>query len=226
MTIAFFDLDRTVIARNSGSLWLRSEVRKGYISKRAALRATTWLLRYHLGFGDLEFALREAVATLRGTHEDALRARTEAFYRREVRGLVRPGAHTALARHHARGDLRVLLTTSSNYLSAPVTRDLGLDAYLCTTFEVRPDGVFTGEPNHPLCYGAGKVALAGAFAASRGIELGACAFYSDSMSDLPMLEAVGHPVAVNPDPRLRRLAAARAWPVLDWGDPPRAPGPP
>ncbi len=220
MSIAFFDLDRTIIARNSGTLWLKSELRLGYVGRLRAARAATWLLRYHLGLGDLGDALRDAIAGLRDTDEASLRRRTEAFYRREVRHLVRPGAHAALDAARAGGQRCVLLTTSSNYLSAPVARDLALDDYLCTTFEVDDRGVFTGEPNLPLCYGAGKVTLAQAYAAERGVALADCSFYSDSLSDQPMLEAVGRPVVVNPDPRLLRVARARGWPIEDWGEPP------
>ena len=156
-------------------------------------------------------------ATLEGTPEAELAARTEAFYHREVASRVRAGAPAALAAHRARGEPCVLLTTSSTYLSRLVQADLGFDDSLCNRFEVRPDGRFTGAPQEPLCYGAGKVQVAAAWAAARGIRLADCAFYTDSFSDVPMLEAVGRPVAVHPDPRLARLARRRGWPTEDWG---------
>ncbi len=218
MTIAYFDLDRTLISRNSGSLWIRSELRLGFLSRWQFLQATGWLVRYQLGLSDLTSAIREAVSTLDGTREEALRSRTLAFYEREVRGLVRPGAREALTAHRSAGDTLALLTTSSNYLSEPVCAELEIDAFLCNRFEVH-DGVFNGVPQDPLCYGAGKVELAAAFAAERGVELSSCVFYSDSYSDLPMLEAVGTPVVVNPDPRLRRHARRQGWTAVDWGEP-------
>lgn len=214
--IAFFDLDKTLLARNSGNLWIRSELRGGHLRLRQAVRGWGWLVGYHLGYTDIQPILREAIRTLRDTPESAIAERTHRFYEREVRQLVRPGAHAALARHRAAGDRLVLLTTSSNYLSAHVAAQLELDDYLCNRFEVRPDGSFTGEPQGELCYGAGKLVAARAYAARHGIPLTACAFYTDSMSDLPVLEAVGTPVAVHPDPRLRRLAVARGWRIEDW----------
>lgn len=219
MSIAFFDLDRTLLAVNSGTLWVRAERRLGYLGRREALRASGWLLRYHLGFADIATAVRAAIASLEGTDEAAIRARTRAFYRREVRDRVRPGAHEALAEHRRVGEPCVLLTTSSNYLSSLVSDDLGLDDYLCNRFEVDAAGIFTGRPVEPLCFGAGKVEVAQRYADARGVTLADCAFYSDSHSDLPMLEAVGRPVAVNPDPRLRRVSMARGWSVVDWGQP-------
>lgn len=214
--IAFFDLDKTLLARNSGNLWIRSELRGGHLRLRQAVRGWGWLVGYHLGYTDIQPILREAIRTLRDTPESAIAERTRRFYEREIRHLVRPGAHAALARHRAAGDRLVLLTTSSNYLSAHVAAQLGLDDYLCNRFEVRPDGSFSGEPQGELCYGAGKLVAARAYADRLSVPLAACAFYTDSMSDLPVLEAVGTPVAVHPDPRLRRLANARGWRIEDW----------
>lgn len=217
MSVAFFDLDRTLIDVNSGNLWIRSEVRLGYLGRWAAARALVHLARYHLGFGRMEALIREAVGTLAATSEVALAERTEAFYRREVAGRVRPGSREAVAAHRARGERCLLLTTSSIYLARLVAADLGFEDSLCSRFVVGADGRFTGAVEEPLCYGEGKVVAATAWARSQGINLADCAFYTDSYSDLPMLEAVGRPVAVNPDPRLARHARERGWPVVDWG---------
>ena len=151
MSLAFFDLDRTLISRNSGALWIRAELRGGFITRWQALRAVGWLTRYHFGVADLSQAIRAAVSTLRDTDEAALRARTLAFYEAEGRSLVRPGATEALDAHRAAGDTLVLLTTSSNYLSEPFCADLGIHAWLCNRFETHANGTFTGAPTEPLC---------------------------------------------------------------------------
>ncbi len=215
--IAFFDLDRTLLACNSGSLWVRAELREGFIGKRQAFEAMTWLARYHLGFADLEAAVRRAISSIAGTPEQALRERTLRFYHREVRPLYRPRAREALRRHRDAGERLVLLTSASNYLAEPVADDLGLDGICCTRFEVLPDGRFTGRPLEPLCFGPGKVRVAREWAGD--VRLVDCAFYTDSIADVAMLEVVGRPVVVHPDPRLRRLARARRWPVEAWGEP-------
>ncbi|MBF5041413.1 HAD-IB family hydrolase [Aggregicoccus sp. 17bor-14] len=227
MAVAFFDLDKTLLAANSGVLWLRRELAEGHISRLQALRASVWLARYHLGFVSMEDALLRAIAQLAGTEAAPIVRRTEAFYAEQVRALYRPGALEALARHRRAGDRCVLLTSSSGYLSELVAKDLSLDAVLCNRFEVDAAGRHTGRPLGGLCFGSGKLAHAQAYLASLGggVGLRDCAFYTDSYSDLPVLAAVGHPVAVNPDPRLRREALRRGWPVVDWGTPGLAPAP-
>jgi phosphoserine phosphatase len=91
-----------------------------------------------------------------------------------------------------------------------VAEDLGLDDVLCNRFEVDETGAHTGRPVGTLCFGAGKLDYAEVYAGDRGVSLADCWFYTDSFSDLPVLERVGHPVVVNPDPRLRREAERRA----------------
>jgi HAD superfamily hydrolase (TIGR01490 family) len=218
VSIAFFDFDETLIVGNSGSLWIRRELRSGHISRLQALRAASWMVRYRLGFASMEDALRTAIKSLEGTAEETLRQRTRAFYLEEVRGLYRGGAPEAVARHRARGEACVLLTASSLYLSELVRADLELDEVLCTRFQVR-DGMHTGEPEGGLCFGVGKLRYAEEYAARRGVPLAACTFYTDSYTDLPVLERVGQPVVVNPDRRLRREARLRGWQVVEWGGP-------
>ena len=108
----------------------------------------------------------------------------------------------------ARGEALVLLTSSLPYASEMAHEDFGLDAVLCQHYEVR-DGRFTGEPLRPICYGLGKVEVAETWARENSVDLAASSFYSDSSTDLPMLERVGYPFAVNPDPRLRLTARSR-----------------
>jgi putative phosphoserine phosphatase/1-acylglycerol-3-phosphate O-acyltransferase len=107
----------------------------------------------------------------------------------------------------------VILTGATRYLAEPVAADLGIEHVLVTQLVVR-DGRFTGEVIRPVCYGAGKTYWAERFAAGREIDLGRSYFYTDSITDLPVLERVGEPRIVNPDPRLGRVAARRGWPVL------------
>ena len=219
VAIAFFDFDRTLIANNSGALWLRRELRLGHISPLQGLRAAVWLMRYQLGFAELEDAIARAISTLAGSREQELRERTARFYESQVKPLYRPGARKALEEHRRAGDSLVLLTSSSLYLSELVARELMLDAVLCNRFEVDDRGLHTGRTIGAVCFGKGKLLHAEEFVRGRGTRLSDCAFYTDSFADLPVLEAVGKPVAVNPDRRLRRLAHQRGWELVDWGEP-------
>lgn len=227
MALALFDLDRTVLSVNSAKLWISAEVRAGFLTRWQALRAAAWIGTYHAGFTRLESLVEEAIATLDGASEAELVERTERFYAEEIAGTARPGALAALERHRQAGDTIALLTSSSNYLCAPALRQFQIEHALCNRFEV-VEGRFTGKAAGPICFGPGKVAHAQAFAEAHAMDLAAAWFYTDSMSDRPMMEAVRYPVAVNPDPRLRRLALKRGWPVEDWGAQPvakrRSPG--
>jgi HAD superfamily hydrolase (TIGR01490 family) len=218
VSIAFFDFDETLIVGNSGNLWIRRELRSGHINRLQALHAASWMVRYRLGFASMEDALRTAIRSLAGTPEETLRQRTRDFYQEEVRQLYRSGARQALDEHRSRGDACVLLTASSLYLSELVSNELHLDGVLCNRFQVR-EGLHTGELEGELCFGAGKLRYAEAYAQRSGVSLGACTFYTDSYSDMPVLERVGTPVLVNPDRRLRREARARGWKVVEWGGP-------
>lgn len=226
MGVAFFDLDRTLLAVNSAVLWVRAEVAAGHVRRRDAARGALWFARYQLGWVPEPAELARAVALLAGTDAEALRARTRAFYLQAVRGRYRPGALAALAEHRRRGDRRVLLTSSSGYLADLVAAELDLEATLCNRFELDAGGRHTGRTLGPLCFGEGKRAHAEAYAREAGVPLADCAFYTDSFTDLSVLEVVGHPVAVHPDPRLRREAARRGWPVVDWGVPAASAGTP
>lgn len=219
MAVAFFDLDKTLIYRNSGTLWLKRELRLGHITYWQATRAFSWLIQYSFGYAEMERAIRWAIRSLEGVPEREIQDRVTAFYSADVQSLYRPGGQTALAEHRQRGDKVVLLSSASIYLGRLVQRELTLDDILCSEFEVGPDGNYTGEPKLPLCYGPGKRVLGEAYLEANGESLADATFYTDSMSDLPMMEVVGHPVAVNPDPRLRRTAAKRGWPIVDWGRP-------
>lgn len=219
MGIAFFDFDRTLIAANSAALWIRRELRAGRLSPWTALRAGTWIFRYHLGFASIDEAIRQAIGTLAGQPESEVRGWTWAFYDEHVRGLYRPGAREAVEQHRAKGDKLVLLTSSSVYLAERVLDELRLDAALCNRFEIDQGGLHTGRTIGDLCFGIGKVGHAREYADRAGMPLSDCAFYTDSFTDLPVMEVVGRPVAVNPDGRLKRAALKRGWPVVDWGTP-------
>ncbi len=219
MSVAFFDLDKTLLAVNSATLWVRRELALGHLTRLQALRASLWIARYHLGLVSMQDAVIAAIAQLAGTPVQPLLERTIAFYEEQVRPLYRPGALRVLEEHRGAGEKLVLLTSSSGYLSELVARDLRLDAILCNRFEVDSQGRHTGRPMGEVCFGPGKRTHAERYAREVGVPLSACAFYTDSYSDLSVLEVVGRPVAVHPDHRLRREAIRRGWPVVDWGVP-------
>ena len=215
MAIAFFDVDKTILAVNSSSGWLKREVQSGHLGYWDALRASFSVVLYGLGFPGIEDTIVELTKKQRGIRESSVVERSERFWSEEVRFLIRAGARAVIEQHRASGDKIVLLTTAPSYLTACVAEELGATDYLCNRLEVE-DGVFTGRMRQPLCFGTGKVAHATEYAKRAGESLADCTFYTDSYSDLPMLVAVGAPVAVHPDRRLRRIAEQRGWRIEEW----------
>jgi len=213
--IAFFDLDRTLISINSATSWIRREVRLGHLSRWQALRGGGWILLYHFGFVRMDKALRDAVLMLQGASVDAVTQRTQDFWLEEVKDTIRPGAREAISAHLAQGDRIALLTSSTSILCESVMTELPFEDALCNRLQ-SSEGIFTGTLEEPICFGEGKVHHARMLAEKVGVDLAHCTFYTDSYSDRPVLEIVGNPRIVHPDPRLARLASRRGWPVIDW----------
>jgi HAD superfamily hydrolase (TIGR01490 family) len=214
MPVAFFDLDRTVLDVNSGHLWLREEWRRGRYGVRTVAAAVYWLGRYALGDDDLDHAF-QGVGRIYANLDDAtLAAQVDAWFDREVRQRARPGALDALRRHREAGDAVVLATSSSHYAADCAQRAWGFDDTVATRMAV-VDGRLTGEIA-ALAFGRRKLDLCAAWAEARGHTLDDATFYTDSFSDLPLLERVGNPVVVAPDRRLARVARERGWPVARW----------
>lgn len=213
-SIAFFDLDRTILSINSGNTWVKSEYKQGYITRGQLIKALYWMTQYHLGWTDLASALLEAIRALEGTKEEAMKERVADFFKL-VAPYIRSKAVEAIQTHKSKGDLCVLITTSSIYLARHFGHVLEFDHVLANHFEVH-QGIFTGLPQGPLCFGEGKVTLAKQYVEALGLTPEHCSFYSDSFSDLPLLSWVGTPYVVTPDRKLKREAKIRKWDILNW----------
>jgi HAD superfamily hydrolase (TIGR01490 family) len=210
---AFFDMDGTLLKVNTAQEWIKHQWRLGELGTWDFVRSMGWAARYKLAMVDMARVSEEAVGQLAGQEEEALRAQMAAWYVESVRAHLMAPVVERVRAHEARGEQVVVLTASSPYITAPLAEDLGGVEYLCTRFEVR-EGRFTGRLDGELCYGEGKVVHARRWAEARGVSLERSTFYTDSYTDLPMLEAVGTPVVVNPDPRLWRMARRRGWAQL------------
>jgi HAD superfamily hydrolase (TIGR01490 family) len=217
MPVAFFDMDRTLLTVNSGTRWIRFLRSRGEISRFAYMRALVWAVQYKLSVLDMHTLSERLAADLVGQPEEDMVAKCVFWYRTDIQHTIAPRARTAVEEHRARGERVMLLTSATPYIADLLAETLTLDGVICTKLEVI-DGHFTGKVHRPICYGAGKVAHAEAWAEREKIDLRATTFYSDSYTDLPMLERVGKPVVVNPDPRLLRTARRRGWPILDWAE--------
>jgi HAD superfamily hydrolase (TIGR01490 family) len=214
-TIAFFDLDRTLVEENTGKLYVRWRFQEGKMTLREVAHTSLWILQYTFGVLDAERVSQAAAESIAGQREDEFGAELAGWVEEVVLPCITTAARREVERCRREGFRVALLTSGSRYVADPVAADVGVDDVLCTRFEVE-DGRFTGRTLPPVCYGAGKVEQATAFAEAEGLDLGRSRFYTDSVSDLPMLEAVAEPRVVNPDPRLTRLARRHRWPVAYW----------
>ncbi len=214
-TAALFDLDRTLVSVNTASLWLRSRLQSGEAKKREVLQGSWWLLRYFLGAIDAEEIARRAALPYAGLDEVQLAAKMKSFVIDTVLAHVSQAARDEVQKRQRDGFVCAIVTGSTAYSAEPLGDALGIDHVLCSRMVV-VDGRLTGKLHAPLCYGNGKVALAEAWAESRGVDLSRSVFYSDSISDLPLFERVGERFCVNPDPRLAWTARRRGWQVLRW----------
>jgi putative phosphoserine phosphatase/1-acylglycerol-3-phosphate O-acyltransferase len=220
---AFFDLDRTLLGRASGPVLSDALRRAGLVPSRPVPGLDLFYRSYNL-FGESLPAMalaRSTVLALRGASREQVRAAAEEAASR-LEELVEPYAPVLLAEHRAAGRALVLATTTPVDLVEPFARRLGLDDVIGSRFADQ-DGRYTGRLDGPFVWATGKLTAVRRWADLRGVDLAASYAYSDSIYDLPLLSAVGHPNAVNPDPRLAALAAVRRWPQLHLDAPPGVP---
>jgi HAD superfamily hydrolase (TIGR01490 family) len=217
---AFFDLDKTIIAGSSALAFSRPFLREGLISRRAVLRSGYAQLLLLVAGADASTMdrLRSRITVLCAGWEVAqVRAVVAQTLHETVEPLVYAEAQALIAEHRAQGDEIVVLSASGQEVVEPIATMIGADRCLATRMGVA-DGRYTGEIEY-YCYGEAKAEAARAIAAERGYDLARCRAYSDSITDLPLLCAVGYPTAVNPDRALRRVAQQRGWPVVTFAHP-------
>jgi len=210
--VAYFDMDRTILRTSSGMLYMRYLWRRGEANRRAMLRAYWYAVLYKLGWFNYPAVAARLASNASTNSEAETQALCQRWFEEMAVHYIAPKAVQRMNEHQAQGHLVTIVSASTPYVVGPVARYLGVEDYLCTRLEV-VEGRFTGKILAPACYGPGKMYWAQDYASRHDAELAQAYFYTDSYSDLTLLEAVGHPVAVNPDPRLRALAARRNWPV-------------
>ena len=214
---AFFDLDRTLLRRSSALALAGSFRDRGLISRRQLLQAAAWQLLFVARGASHEAVRRAAEDGLRllaGYRPEDMRDLVAEAMEPVLRPLVYAEPLRLVEHHRERGEPAFIVSATLQEIVEAIADDLGFDGALGTVCEVQ-DGRYTGRALRAL-HAEGKAECVCAVAEREGFDLAECTAYSDSHTDLPFLEAVGHPVAVNPDRALRRVAADRGWPVLEF----------
>lgn len=213
-TIAFFDFDGTLIRHDSGVVCAVPSARRGLLGPAIfAELVTTWALS-KIGIRARTDAMRVGFRCYAGRSLDDLRGIMADLYEDHLRADLSPAAIDRVRAHKARGDRLVIITASAFFVPEPIGRDLGFDEVIGTQVGFA-DGLCTGIVEGEIVEGAVKLAAARAIAEREGVPLERCAFYSDHIADLPLLDAVGTPVAVGPNRALRKAALARGYPILE-----------
>jgi HAD superfamily hydrolase (TIGR01490 family) len=219
-TAAFFDLDKTVIAKSSTLAFSKPFFNQGLLSRRAVLKSSYAQFIFLLSGADRDQMDRMRIHLTNmctGWDVEQVKAIVSETLHEIVTPLVFAEAADLIAAHKLLGRDVVVVSASGEEIVAPIARALGATHAMATRMVVE-DGKYTGEVGF-YCYGEGKVQAIRELAAREGYALEHCYAYTDSITDLPMLEAVGHPSVVNPDRGLRREAAERGWPVLTFSRP-------
>lgn len=220
---AFFDLDKTVIAKSSALTFSKSFYQGGLINRRAVLRTAYAQFVFLAGGADhdqMERMRAYLSALCRGWNVQQVKDLVAETLHELIDPIIYDEAASLVERHHIAGRDVVIVSTSGAEVVEPIGELLGADRVVATRMVVGEDGCFTGEVEY-YAYGPTKAEAIRELAESEGYDLSRCYAYSDSVTDLPMLEAVGHPHAVNPDRALRREALARGWTILDFNRPVR-----
>ena len=219
-TAAFFDLDKTIIAKSSTLAFSNPFQAVGLISRRAVLRSAYAQFVYLVGGADhdqmekmrafmSQLCAGWDVATVKDIVADTLH--------NIVDPIVYDEAVSLIEEHHLAGRDVIIVSTSGSEVVAPIGEMLGADRVIATRMEV-VDGKYTGGIDY-YAYSEAKAEAIVELAAADGYDLSRCYAYSDSVTDVPMLEVVGHPHAVNPDKELRRVATGKGWPILVFARP-------
>lgn len=214
MTLAIFDLDNTLIAGDSDHGWGQFLVDEGAVDAERYRRKNDQFYRdYENGCLDMDTYLRFALEPLRDLEPARLAELHRKFMEAVIAPLWLPRAETLLAEHRAAGDFLLVVTSTNRFIVEPICERLGVDDLIATEPE-QENGRYTGRIHGVPSYREGKVTRMNEWLKGRDWRLEEASFYSDSINDLPLLEEVGRPVAVDPDDALRAIAGERGWEII------------
>jgi len=218
VSLAIFDLDNTLIGGDSDYLWGEFLCERGLVDSTGfAADNARFYADYQAGSLDIDAYLRFALAPLRGRPAAQLAAWHRDFMASKIAPIVLPAAEKLIEHHRDRGDALLIITATNAFITRPIAERLGIAELIASEGET-VDGIYTGEPAGVPSYQEGKVVRLRQWLAGRDIGLDGAWFYSDSHNDLPLLQLVDNPVAVDPDATLRAFAESAGWPVISLRD--------
>ena len=211
-------MDKTLIAGNSGVSFMRYSFRRGKTTRWKLIKSLFDYARYRYDLINMEKAYKASLRPLIGVREEELAQFCEEWFEAVVKAIIYPEAGVMVQRHRQAGEVLAIISNAVSYVVDPLGKYLGVPHVLATRLEVN-GGLFTGNYVKPLCFRKGKVFWAEKFAKDLGGKLKESTFYTDSITDLPLLEQVKNPRVVNPDLKLRAIARKRGWPIFKFRSP-------
>jgi HAD superfamily hydrolase (TIGR01490 family) len=215
--LVLFDLDNTLLAGDSDYEWAQYLIERGVLDRAVyEARNDEFFAQYRAGTLDIHEFLAFQLAPLARYPRAQLDEWHAGFMDAKIRPMIGAPARALVADHLASGALCAVVTATNSFVTGPIARELGVPHLVATEPETRGDA-FTGRPAGIPCFREGKVARLDQWLAAMGRPLasfGQSSFYSDSHNDLALLERMTHPIAVDPDDTLRRIAGSRGWPVI------------
>lgn len=218
MPLAIFDLDETLISADSDQAWGDFAASRGLVDAEEHHRKNRAFYEdYKRGVLDIEAYMRFSCTVLALYDMETLEALRREFFEERVRQLILPRAEELVETHRQRGDCLIVVTATPEFVTRPIVTHFGIDNLIAPIPEVR-QGRYTGDITGIPSFREGKVIRLREWMAGTGHTLSGSHFYSDSRNDLPLLEIVDFPVAVDPDPHLRTVAEQRQWPIISLRD--------
>ena len=218
MSLAIFDLDNTLLSIDSDHAWGEFLVEQGAVDPVAYREANErFLADYNAGTLDMAAFLEMALKPLAENTPEQLAAWHQQFMASKIEPHILPKAEELLARHRTKGDTMLIITATNRFITGPIAERLGVDNLIAVEPEM-VDGRYTGRVDGVPSYREGKVIRLQAWLEAQDITMDGAWFYSDSHNDLPLLEKVDHPVAVDPDDTLRKVAEERNWRIMSLRD--------
>ncbi len=218
MSLAIFDLDNALLSIDSDHAWGEFLVEQGAVDPVAYREANErFLADYNAGTLDMAAFLEMALKPLAENTPEQLAAWHQQFMASKIEPHILPKAEELLARHRTKGDTLLIITATNRFITGPIAERLGVDDLIAVEPEM-VDGRYTGRVDGVPSYREGKVIRLQAWLEAQDITMDGAWFYSDSHNDLPLLEKVDHPVAVDPDDTLRKVAEERHWRIMSLRD--------
>lgn len=218
MRLAIFDLDNTLIAGDSDHSWGEFLVARKLVDAQVYAQANDrFYQEYKAATLDIQEYLRFSLAPLTRYSLDELATFHSDFMRDYIEPMILPKAHALLQKHRAQGDYLLIITATNSFVTHPIATRLGVDDILASDAEIL-NNRYTGKGVGTPCFQGGKVNRLHAWLEEKNYDLKDAYFYSDSINDLPLLEQVPNPVAVDPDERLEKIAKERGWTILSLRD--------